>query len=413
MSRSKLSYKIKIPAGIDDGQSIRLEGKGEHAGSGSVAGDLYIRAHVKEDERFERDGYDIYTEVNISYPQAVFGDTIEIDTVDGEKKLVIPAGTQSHQNIRLKGRGVPQVNGSGRGDQFVKVIVDVPKKVSRNAKKLLEELKEEIRFKIIEPLKNPELFEYYGKGMGGGILLYGPPGCGKSLIAKATANEAKANFIHVKSSDLKSKYVGETEKNIAELFEKARNSQPTIIFFDEFEVLGADRSNSHSHERSAVAQLLTEMDGVDAKEQQILLLAATNEPWAIDPALRREGRFGSTIFVPLPDLEARETIIRTNMIYRPTAEINFLEIAHSTPGLSGADIKGICEMATDIPLKESIQTGQRRKISKTDFSLAVKKNNSVIKQWFTKAIEQLKQKKMEEVFGDLLIHAQKIEGIGC
>jgi len=277
----------------------------------------------------------------------------------------------------------------------------------------LEELKEEIRFKIIEPLKNPELFEYYGKGMGGGILMYGPPGCGKSLIAKATANEAKANFIHVKSSDLKSKYVGETEKNIAELFEKARKSQPTIIFFDEFEALGSDRSNSHSHERSAVAQLLTEMDGVDTKEQQILLLAATNEPWAIDPALRREGRFGSTIFVPLPDLEARETIIRTNMIYRPTEEINYLEIAHSTKRLSGADVKGICEMATDIPLKESILTGQRRKISKADFSSAVKKNNSVIKQWFAKAVEQLKQKKMEEFFGDLLIHAQKIEGISC
>ena len=118
------------------------------------------------------------------------------------------------------------------------------------------------------------------------------------MIAKATANEANANFIHVKSSDLKSKFVGETEKNIAELFENARKSQPTIIFFDEFEALGGDRTDGLAHEKSSVAQLLTEMDGMDSEDQQILLLAATNEPWSIDPALRREGRFGKTLFIP-------------------------------------------------------------------------------------------------------------------
>src|SRR3989344_886933 len=139
----------------------------------------------------------------------------------------------------------------------------------------LEELKQDIHFKIIEPLKNPELFKYYHKTVGGGVLMYGPPGCGKTLIAKATANEAKATFIHVKSSDIKSKFVGETEKNIAELFAQARKNQPSIIFFDEFEALGGDRAEGLLHERSAVAQLLTEMDGVDSGDQQILLLAAT------------------------------------------------------------------------------------------------------------------------------------------
>ncbi|MBU0597063.1 molecular chaperone DnaJ [Patescibacteria group bacterium] len=143
MNRSESVYKIKIPAGIDDGQSIRLEGKGEHAGSGSVAGDLYVLVHVRSDKRFERRNFDIFTEAKINYPQAVLGDTIEIETVDGKKQLVIEAGTQSHQNIRLKGRGIPHVNGSGRGDQFVKVIVEVPKKVSKKVKKLLEELKSE------------------------------------------------------------------------------------------------------------------------------------------------------------------------------------------------------------------------------------------------------------------------------
>jgi molecular chaperone DnaJ len=142
--RNESNYKIKIPAGIDDGQSIRLQGKGEHAGSGGASGDLYIVVHVKPDHRFAREGYDIYTEAKISYPQAVLGDTIEIDTVDGRKKLVIPEGTQPGQKIRLKGRGVGQLHGSGRGDQYVVVIVDVPKRVSRKAKGLLQDLSKEL-----------------------------------------------------------------------------------------------------------------------------------------------------------------------------------------------------------------------------------------------------------------------------
>ncbi len=142
--RSESSYSVKIPAGIDEGQSIRLSGKGEYAGPGSIPGDLYVRVHVKEDKRFDRDGNDIYSEARITFPQAVLGDKIDIDTLDGSKKLVIPAGTQSHQQFRLKGQGVPHVQGGGRGDQYIKVMVDVPKSPSKKAKKLIEELREEI-----------------------------------------------------------------------------------------------------------------------------------------------------------------------------------------------------------------------------------------------------------------------------
>lgn len=142
--RSESTYSIKIPAGIDDGQSIRLSGKGEYPGTGGIAGDLYVRVHIKEDPRFERDGFDVYAEARISYPQAVLGDKIDIDTLDGQKKLVIPAGTQSHQQFRLKGQGIPEVNGNGRGDHYVKVIVDVPKHPNKKAKKLIEELRDEV-----------------------------------------------------------------------------------------------------------------------------------------------------------------------------------------------------------------------------------------------------------------------------
>ena len=266
----------------------------------------------------------------------------------------------------------------------------------------LEELKDEIRFKIIEPFKKPDLFKFYGKNVGGGILMYGPPGCGKSLIAKATANEADATFIHVKSSDLKSKFVGETEKNIAELFEKARASQPTIIFFDEFEALGGDRTEGQPHERSAVAQLLTEMDGMDSKDQQILLLAATNEPWAIDPALRREGRFGRTLFISPPDQKAREKIFSLSLANRPVDKINLTELGKLTQGFSGADVKSVCEIATDIPLRESIRTGTKRKITMNDVKDGIKKTDSVLKQWFEKANQQIIKKNLENSFKELV-----------
>ena len=142
--RNESNYKVKIPAGIDDGGTIRLSGKGESAGTGGTAGDLYVVVHVRGDKKFNREGDDIYSEARISYPQAVLGDKIEIETVDGVKKMVIPESTQSHQQIRLKGLGVPNVHGRGRGDHYVRVIVDVPKKVSRGARKLLEELRGEL-----------------------------------------------------------------------------------------------------------------------------------------------------------------------------------------------------------------------------------------------------------------------------
>jgi len=292
-----------------------------------------------------------------------------------------------------------------------KVIKNSENKINFDSVGGLEDLKEEIRFKIIEPMKRPKLFSYYGKSMGGGILMHGPPGCGKSLIAKATANEAGTAFMHVKSSDLKSKFVGETEKNIAELFEKAREQQPVIIFFDEFEVLGGDRTESLAHEKNAVAQLLTEMDGMDTKDKdnQILLLAATNEPWSIDPALRREGRFGATIFVTPPDFEARKEILRINMENRPTKNIDYDKLAEMAEGFSGADMKAVCEQGTDIPLKETLRTRVKRKINMQDMETAIEQTKSVLKQWFAKAKQQVEMRNLTESFPELVKRADELE----
>lgn len=260
----------------------------------------------------------------------------------------------------------------------------------------LKELKSDIQMKIIEPFKHPEVFKHFGKKIGGGILMYGPPGCGKSLIAEATAGEADATFFNVKASDLKSKYVGETEQNIAALFEIARKEQPTIIFFDEFEALAGDRSSAAPHDRIAVSQLLTEMDGVGNKDQHILLIAATNVPWQIDIALRREGRFGTTIFVPPPDLIARQSIVEMKMRNRPIDPISFINIAKLTKGFSGADLTSLCESATDIPLKEFLHTQKLRKISEEDFARSLERLHPSAKEWYAMAFRELQKNNSDQ-----------------
>jgi molecular chaperone DnaJ len=143
--KSDSKYTVKIPAGIDTGGTIRLSGYGESGGAAGVSGDLYVVIHVERDKAFTREGDNIYTDLLISYPQAVLGDTVEIDTLDGMKKIVIPDGVQSHEQIRLKGLGVPRLQSSGRGDHFVRVIVNTPKKVNKKVKQLLTELKEELK----------------------------------------------------------------------------------------------------------------------------------------------------------------------------------------------------------------------------------------------------------------------------
>ena len=144
-AKSESKYTIKIPAGIHDTATIRLDGKGESGGVGSISGSLFVVIHVKHDKHFTRVEDDIHSSVHISFPQAALGAEIEIETLDGKKSLKIPDGTQSKEKIRLKGLGVPHLRSSGRGDHFVEVIVDVPKHLSRTAKKLLEDLKEELK----------------------------------------------------------------------------------------------------------------------------------------------------------------------------------------------------------------------------------------------------------------------------
>ena len=187
----------------------------------------------------------------------------------------------------------------------------------------MDAVKEQVRMKIIFPLEHPDLYRAYGKKIGGGILLYGPPGCGKTHLARATAGQVHANFIIVTISDILDMYVGQSERNLSAIFNKARNLKPCVLFFDEVDALGANRTDMrHSAGRHLINQFLDEMDGVGKDNDGILILAATNAPWHLDPAFRRPGRFDRIIFVPPPDDAARKSILEIKLRGKPVGHIN-------------------------------------------------------------------------------------------
>ncbi|WP_406662165.1 AAA family ATPase [Methanolobus sp. ZRKC3] len=267
----------------------------------------------------------------------------------------------------------------------------------------LEQVKEEIRKAIIYPFTHKELYQMYGQKAGEGILLYGPPGCGKTMMAKAAAKECGADFISVKTSSIVSKWVGASEKNIKQVFETARQSEKAIIFFDEIDSVAGRRSESEDYAKRVVNELLAQMDGVDTADDNTLVLAATNEPWSIDPALRRPGRFSKLVFIPEPDLDARVAIFNLNMKKRPIADdVDVKSLAAMTGSYSGADIAAICREAADIPLGEALRGNETRKIEMRDFEAVLSKRKPSIISWYIEAKDAIKKTGETEVFSDLL-----------
>ena len=250
----------------------------------------------------------------------------------------------------------------------------------------LRELKENIRMNIIYPFQNPALFRSFGKQIGGGILMYGPPGCGKTFIARATAGECSARFINIAINDILDMWTGNSEKNLHKMFELARRNTPSIIFIDELDAIGGSRQQMRSqHGRILTNQLLSEMDGVAADNSEILILGATNSPWFVDSALRRPGRFDRILFVPPPDLEARVEILQLHMAGRPIEQIDYPRIARGMEKFSGADIRSVCEIAADGVIQEIMKSGQMRSIGTNDVLLALKKVRPSTLEWISTA----------------------------
>jgi transitional endoplasmic reticulum ATPase len=251
----------------------------------------------------------------------------------------------------------------------------------------LDELKKTIHKKIILPYQKPGLFQRFRKRVGGGVLLYGPPGCGKTLLARATAGECKATFFNIAISDVLDMYIGESERKLHALFEQARKAAPAVMFFDEVEALGGKRSNTREATSSKlVSQFLSEMDGFTHDNHGVLILAATNVPWSVDSAFRRPGRFDRVLFVPPPDRAARESMLKLMLADRPVAPgIDFAFLARNTPGFSGADLSELVETAADEAIEASIGSGVEQPISDAHLKQALKEVRATTLEWLTTA----------------------------
>lgn len=234
----------------------------------------------------------------------------------------------------------------------------------------LKEAKEAFKEKVILPFEHPEIFAKFGKKAGGGILLYGLPGTGKTMFAEAASNELNALFLSIKCSDIKSKWYGESEQNIKNIFEKAREAKRAIIFFDEFEAIGAKRNdNSDNGNNDLVPEILAEMQGVGTSNNDctIMVIAATNKPWAIDSAFLRPGRFDEKIYIPLPDYEGRKKLFELQLSKLPVADdLDYSYLAKITEGFNGADIKEVCEKLKMSAIKDSLAKGTEQTIGMDD-----------------------------------------------
>lgn len=231
----------------------------------------------------------------------------------------------------------------------------------------LEDVKKAITIRMINPIKFPDKYKLYGKKTGGGVLLYGPPGTGKTMIAKAIANEVGAKFYAVKGSDIVSKWVGDSEKNINSLFEEANKQERAIIFIDEMDSLIGKRGlDTHNDKR--VNEFLQQIDGFAGRNPNLLLLGATNRPWDIDSAAMRSGRFSQKIYLPLPDGPARKFMIEKNMKGVPVSkDFDVDKIVLQTQLYSGADIEELCDRAKDEPLLKAIATDSVIFVTNEDF----------------------------------------------
>lgn len=308
-----------------------------------------------------------------------------------DKNLEVRFGERVFEKAQADGRKL-KVIANDDTDQ-----ADVDRLLQPSTKKVtfadvggLGDVKKQIERRIILPYQKPSLFERFKKRVGGGILLYGPPGCGKTLLARATAGECNAEFYNVAISDVLDMYIGESERKLHALFERARTKTPAVLFFDELEALAGKRQ--YAREGTAaklVSQFLAEMDGFTRNNQGVLILGATNVPWAIDPAFRRPGRFDRVVFIPPPDQAARASILALLLADRPlgdaSAQVLAQKLAAKTSGFSGADLEGLVEMAADLAIERSLAAAREEPIDEASLLEALKSVKPTTLEWLTTA----------------------------
>lgn len=271
----------------------------------------------------------------------------------------------------------------------------------------LDDLKKTITLRIISPFFNKGLFAKFKKKSGGGVLLYGPPGCGKTFMARATAGECKANFYPVHITDILDPYIGVSEQNLKDIFDKARFQKPSIMFFDEVDTIGYSRSKSSSHLRGVIDTFLSEMEGIDTSTEEVLVMAATNTPWDIDNALKRPGRFDRLIFVAPPDEKARMQIFQLKLMDRYAEEIDVAALAKETEFYSGADIENVVEMASENVLEEILTTGNERPLNTNDLMHALSNQQASTLDWLRTAKNYVRYSNQSGLYNDIEKYLQK------
>lgn len=273
----------------------------------------------------------------------------------------------------------------------------------------MEAVKRRLYVALIGPLRNPELRATYKKSLRGGLMLYGPPGCGKTFIARATAGELGASFLAVGLAQVLDMWLGQSERHVKEIFDTARSHAPCVVFLDELDAIGQKRSNLRTSPsmRGVVNQLLSEMDGFAGGNEGVFVLGATNHPWDVDTALLRPGRFDRVALVLPPDKPAREAILAGDIKDRPVEGIDLRWLAEHTDQFSGADLVHLCESATEQAMEESLNTGRVRKIGMADFRTALKDLKPSTRPWFETARNYVLFSNEAGTYDDLLAYMRE------
>jgi SpoVK/Ycf46/Vps4 family AAA+-type ATPase len=249
----------------------------------------------------------------------------------------------------------------------------------------MEEVKQRLRMSFLEPMRNEELRKSFGHSLRSSLLLWGPPGCGKTFLAKALAGELGLFFIHVGIADILEMWLGNSERNVKNIFDEARRMRPTVLFIDELDALGHKRAQTSSSVRNVVNQLLLELDGATSDNEGLLVLGATNQVWDIDPALLRPGRFDRKVLVLPPDLPARQAILAHHLRNSPNAELDLLTVARQTEGYSGADLAHVCRRAVEFALHDSVRAGSTRPVGQAHLEAALRDTSPSTGPWFNLA----------------------------
>jgi transitional endoplasmic reticulum ATPase len=273
----------------------------------------------------------------------------------------------------------------------------------------MDDVKEQFRMNIILPLKNPNLFRTYGKRIGGGILLFGPPGCGKTYLSRALAGECNSTFYRVGIHEILDKFLGESEKNMHNLFETARRHAPAVIFLDEIDLLGHKRTDDSWGRalRGATNVLLSELDEIGTADKPILVVGATNTPWSVDTALRRPGRFDRIIFVPPPDQIAREEILKLHLREKPMEDIDYAKIASKLDKFSGADIRDLVDRAVELAIRRAMRLGKTEPVTNNDLLSVAKEMRPSTIEWLATANDYVKYSNQSGLYDQVKQYVDK------